>query len=182
MRVDIALFASSLTVLGPTVGGGVVTRIAEQPSSAPAAHATQAVPQDIWHHLLDAFVAHDSTGKQRIDATAQSADDSPVRALARRLQQEWQLPRGADALKRPSQVHVPTLLTRGPGSAESFVFNVTVAPDGRVAEATLVKPPRQRKLANEARANVLRALFRPAFNGRQFVDAHFVMRMTVEVQ
>ena len=62
------------------------------------------------------------------------------------------------------------------------MFNVTIAPDGRVVKATLVKPPRQQKLAEEARANVLRALFRPAFNGKQFVGAHFVMRMTVEVE
>ena len=79
-------------------------------------------------------------------------------------------------------MYVPKLLTRGAGSAESFVFNVAIAPDGRVVEATLVKPPRQQKLAEEARANVLRALFRPAFNGKQFVGAHFVMRMTVEVE
>ena len=67
MRVDIALFASSLTVLGPTVGVGVATRIAEQPSSAAAAHATQALPHDTWHQLLDAFVAMIQREASRLD-------------------------------------------------------------------------------------------------------------------
>jgi hypothetical protein len=59
------------------------------------------------------------------------------------------------------------------GYAESFVFYVEVSPGGRVISARFAKTPKQVALAKMARANVLRPLFRPAFDGRRFVTHRF---------
>ena len=138
---------------------------------------------DRWQQLLDAFVQHDSRAKELVDRLAQDSREPFVRALAAALSEEWHLPRDSAALKRSRPIDVPKL-TPGAGKAhaESFVFNVDVSADGRVLAAHFARSPQQIALARIARANVLRALFRPAFDGRQFVADRFVMKYSGEVR
>lgn len=138
---------------------------------------------DRWQQLLDAFVQHDSPAKELVDRLAQDSREPSVRALAAVLREEWQLARDSAVLKRARPIDVPKLR---PGArkahAESFVFNVDVSADGRVLAARFARAPQQVALARIARANVRRALFRPAFNGRQFVADRFVMKYSAEVR
>jgi len=138
---------------------------------------------DGWHQLLDAFVQHDSRAKELVDRLAQDSREPSVRALAAVLRGEWPLPRDSAALKRARPIEVPKLgAGAGKAHAESFVFNVDVSADGRVLAAHFARSPQQIALAKIARANVLRALFRPAFDGRQFVADRFVMKYSAEVR
>ena len=89
-----------------------------------------------------------------------------VRALAARLQEEWELPRDSVTLKRARAIDIPKLK---PGSAtihaEAFVFDVEISADGKVLSARFAKPPEQAGVGRVAWANVLRSRFRPAFDG-----------------
>jgi hypothetical protein len=138
---------------------------------------------DPWHQLLDAFVQHDSRAKELVDKAVNESQEASVRALAAVLQEEWQLPPNSDVLTRPRAIDVPKIKPGdAEGSAESFVFHVEVSPDGRVITARFAKTPKQVALAKMARANVLRALFCPAFDGRRFVTHRFVMKYSFELR
>jgi len=138
---------------------------------------------DPWHQLLHAFVQHDSRAKELVDKAMNESQEASVRALAAVLKEEWQLPRNSDVLTRPRAIDVPKIKPGGAKAyAESFVFHVEVSPDGRVTTARFATTPKQVALAKIARANVLRALFRPAFDGRGFVTHRFVMKYSLEVR
>jgi TonB family protein len=138
---------------------------------------------DDWSRLLAAFVDHNEPAKALVKTVAQRSNEPAVRNLAAVLQQEWDLPRDSDSLRHPRSVYVPKLEPRTEqASAEVFVLRVTISKDGRVTNASPVKPSQQTRLARDVLAKVKGALFRPAYQKGRFVSGESIVTYTVEVK
>jgi hypothetical protein len=152
-----------------------------------AANSADHAPKE-WAAVLNAYLAHDEAGQRTVDEAASHAEDPNTRQLAAMLLEEWDFRSNAEALARPKQVFMPKLppdlLEGQPDTVqtETFVFDITIGKDGLVTSADFRNPPKQPSLADVAKARVLGALYRPVFDGREFVSFPAAVSMTIDVK
>jgi len=174
-------------VLGLLASSAIVVSIGAQVPQQPANSPEQA-PKN-WVAVLNAYLSHDDASKRTVDDAASHAEDPRTCRLAAILQQEWDFHSNAEALARPRQVFMPKLPADLPGGqpgaaaeSETFTFDITIGRQGFVTSAEFRNPPRQPALGAIARTRVLHALYRPVFDGREFISFPAVVTSSIDIK